>query len=582
MSWYSTLNDESCSDPGSVAKELSRIPDGRNNPLWGRANSYCCPVGPEPGVAFVALRRTIAHQLADDFCTLKFRDDQGSVEFPGLLPVRVIDVVGSPYEEEAMCLVELHDRRAACRMSAIDRDYNVRQPAPYAPNQEDSEYYYKESLDHDSVWDWQGIVTDITEYINEWFGSADLPTGIEPNLPPTNYRYAGWNAWDALHDILDHLGCTTAYNPITDKFRIVAVGAAQDGLDEALEACKVRMKLDYNPANQFNSTSSPRKLEVYFPRKERYGTEKDTVREGNWEHQRFYKLIRETNIDGTIGILPIHDRLEAEIDENGDVTNLEHLDRRADYYNSAYQQATALRLGRHFVGACSSILPGERVSQVKWRDYGDEYGLVTEVTGSFPLAPKPPKAETHRQDPAWPLYPHVMQVIKIIDPSSEEESCGKVISANGEKLFQGVVQRQQWDKTEELEPCWVRFYSSGDDAGDTQVAAGSFWFGRLFGTAVSGTQEFPLYVVIDSGRKGQPARVTETITKASSTSVGSGKVQLMTVETDTSIDYAEEELEVINWSNVEFPAPASGAEDFRVYVDYDDCGRLMIISSECP
>lgn len=476
--------------------------------FWLRANSYCNPLGKEPGSAFVLITRADLAALAvNGLHSLVWVDDGAVITFAGLIISSAECMSLSLTDPDSIYLVELRDKRQQMKLSAINKQYNVRVPA--GPRQTDEEYYYPESLDAGSMWTWQAMLDDMWE---------DLPAiaGTSPTLPyspddiPESLRFIGVNAWNSYHAVIAKLGCEIKLNPFTGAFSLVRRGQAQGGLAAAQALLSGQRTYDYN---KFDPTrpDSPETIRVYFHKRAEHGhgTEKDTPRVDNWEMSPAHEEDVPSGIAGaeTGTVLPVWDDLPAIVDENGTVTNTSALAARAAEVAANIAAAIAVQVDRvHYGGCVTAILPGEQVSKVVWRDYADGHGLVTEVHyGPVEMADCGTVPCESLQGPdlarkSHPVYPDLAQQIVVYHEAGASESdpapsYGEFVEANADGLHPGYIVRVSDFETTYLERIWILFTDNFELWAGQVLAVQESQHGpaRLSGVITSEGETYPLY-----------------------------------------------------------------------------------------
>ena len=437
-------------------------------------------------------------------------------------------------DNNALRLVRAVDKRVLLQLSSIAKQYNVRIPAPSTTT--GSGLYYDASLDSGSTaWTWQTMLDDIWDKLPTAFAGATGPTlPSTPDGTPENFRFIGVSAWDALFVVLDHLGMSVAYDPIADTFSYVDLGVFQTGLVDAKAALAGRLIYDFNP-DPVIADAQPETIRVFFWRRELYqGIEKDTVDTDNWEMMPYISkdvASAASSIAGTV--LPVWDTLPATIDAAGSTDNDTALDDRADYIASAVE----LRLGNAhsrqrylYAGIATTIRPGEEVREVRWRDYGDGHGPITEILQGADADRLSETSETsaayhHRSfgyapgvggentgcgmivvgegiapgdlsRNQYPLFPRVAQWVQADDGAS---SAGASLTPNAAGLIPGFVIRYTGGGTyEQLDPCWIRpgdLHSNNSESAVIKLKQKDRYDGRLYGVDTSGGDTRPVYTV---------------------------------------------------------------------------------------
>lgn len=206
--------------------------------LLDRANSIYIPTGRYPTRGWLLLDR--ASLDAIDTYGTNFELDVGDPAAPdnvgtlGSLAIVQSQCVtrGLATDPSALYLVEVTDGRGVLSnhwfQYPLNAAYNIRSPAyPQA--------FQTSSMDGATTWTWSRMLQDIWEtmgtVLGAWPGLPTTPTGT-----PEGFWFVGVPAWDALCDVLDHLGLTvacdlTAGNPFT-----IVYSGADDAAFTALQA----------------------------------------------------------------------------------------------------------------------------------------------------------------------------------------------------------------------------------------------------------------------------------------------------------------------------------------------------------
>ncbi len=507
--------------------------------FWQRANSYSCQTGPEPGVAWLLMLRRDLDQLDPAaFHELKWVDGNRTLRIPSLLIVKSDTInLAVAGDKKAARLVEFRDRRHLFRMSSINKQYNVRIPAPSTTS--GTTRYYPESLLSGALWTWQDILDDLFDQLPdpgaEQTGIGNPVVSFTPDEPPEGFRFIGENAWDSLHVVLEKIHGTTAYDPVLDLVGpYIDTTAIQAGLANALNGLSNRLMYDYDaddPARDYTLAKFPQTVRVFFNRRELYhGIEKDTVQTGNWEMAPVVSKDFATGISGVHSgsVLRVWDDLLAEFDSDGVNFNSTDLQLRADAVGGNIKNTLTFERMRRmysglvfdipFTNVISPILPGSEMSEIRWRDYGDETGLVTEIkhlsdhdevfggldgaSVNEHLRPPDLSRATH------PLWPRLPQPVRVDDGSS---SPGATLDPNSDGLFPGFVRRWANGGWTSLDACWIR---PVDLQGTTEATVGKLrqldsLIGRLSGVETSEASTRPVYLCREgsgSSGKGLPIR----------------------------------------------------------------------------
>lgn len=476
----------------------SQYPEAR-----GLANSYRCPRGQDPGRAYVLLLGSDLTEL-DRNATLSLEFTAGETcTFPGLYFVRATRVSGGHHDDtNGLYMVELADVRHLLAMTACEKFINVRCPAP--PAASGTSMYYADSLNAGSLYTWQTAITAL------WPSLA----GAAPTLPytptgnPENFRFVGVSAWAAVHEVLEKIGCTTAYNPFTGAFSIVRMGAAQNDFTTAKNANQIYLRdsdIYTNVAGRI-----PHTIRVFFHRQEvNYGIEKDTIQgAGQWAMDPAYSVDVATGRTGAVSgtVLPLWDDLPALVIHDGSVSNSSDCSTRATARATEWlaQFETPL-LHRRYSGCLTGFLPGAQVVEVLWSQLSVEAGYTTEVAAGAAPASKlilpgccheniAPPDMARRQ---FPVYPRTDQIVQPWDGSA---TAGQLITPNGDHVVAGRVVRFVNGAYAALENCWLMPMSIGTGTSatavtDTPLVAGDRLVGRLMGTLAVSSDTRPLYQV---------------------------------------------------------------------------------------
>jgi len=526
--WYITLGGQHCSSLQPLARSLASYPFADELPLWKRAHSFEFSRGTEPGVGYTVLKRGFLDGLdRNAYHEFTWRNQFETVTIKRVVIVRALSMFGLPDDDKSPMLVEVRDCREIMRRSVVARQYNVVIPAPPASNTENR--YYPESLSgFSTVWTWQGIVGDLWEKLTD--GSA---AAVNLTLPassygvPENLRFLGVNAWEAVHQVLKRIGCTTAYDPLTDAFSIVRLGNTQDGLGQALDRARSRLRQDFDPPDDFNAGNMPATVSVFFPRRDRWqGIELDTPRNNNWEMYCVSQIDAPTNVSGARGSLAVQGDMWALSNRSSPtaVENYSDLQFRATQIAQDVAQNYARRLRQVYVGAVSGITLGSEISRIEFRDYQDGIGQITTVEHTRPIPflddtdGNGERIEGESFQPldlgrkSHPIYPDLLQVVEIYhpaeSPSQAVTSCDHVLPISGTlsgsalsiMIHPGRV-RLLRNGLEVLEPCWITALDCYDQLqGNVGLFNHAVYHGRLSGTAVASAGEYPLYTI----RTGTP------------------------------------------------------------------------------
>lgn len=393
MSHYPTIGGQNCLDPGVLYEHATA--EGLPLNFWGRANSYSCPLGSAAGVAwFLLLRRQLDKIAQESFVSATFRSARGDITIPKLLFVRATCIAKGPEDRDpnAPYLAQYLDKRHVLRMSTVGAasspagsgQYNVRYPWP--PGATGVDKYFSESLNAGSLWTWQTLLNNLWAMLPSGAAPGTAPTlPYTPDGTPEGFRFQGVSVWDAIETVLAKINCAVRYNPIADSFSYVRLGETQSSLEETIDGLTNRLLEDHEPI-EGNAAEIPETIRVFFHRiNEQYGINPDGPRTGNCDMAPVYTVDRPSNVSFAMAgtVLPLWDDLAAEYDRSGALVNGADLTARATQVAQNYVNRMTItdRISRRkYSGIVSTILPGSEISEVIWRDYGDGWGVVTEIT----------------------------------------------------------------------------------------------------------------------------------------------------------------------------------------------------------
>jgi len=501
-----TLNDQPCVVPSrEMAGEVRE-----------RVNSYFCPLGPRPGRARVLMLRRdfdaakVAAQPLQEL-QIETRSDAGethSVRFPGLLLEKAERVwAGAEDDGDALYRLHLVDRRVLLQRFSDTGRLNVNLRAPVS----DTDF-----LPESAGQTWESLLSAVWNTMLPLLGSyPGLPETVSPHGVPEGFQWLGENAWRELHRLLAVLGCTTAYDPQQDAFRIVAVEDEQPlPSGELLYDGRILSS---------DSAAVPETIRVYFQTHRRsYGQQRDTELNGNWriDGQSTFVDVPTENADAQPGtILGMWDDLSHVLDEDNQPENSAELSARAAARAEAWlrKHAGTEPLHRIYAGIVESVRPGSQVKAVLWHARGAAGGTVTELV-SYPGLPHEndqaigslwPRDEAVSSGAAatlsppdlarrsHPASPRLLNVVQVDDGSS---AAGKDLTPNSDGLYPGFVRRFVAGQIETLEACWIRpvdLEAGGSPNAGNVISLRQMdsYLGRLSGLETSNGQGRPIYLV---------------------------------------------------------------------------------------
>jgi hypothetical protein len=509
------LGTIACRDPQLLRSEAAR--HGFSIDHWyGKANSFRCPRGPQPGQGWVLLSRKDVlgdREAAADTGlnltathSLEFKYGPTTLTIPGLYirDVRALYADSYNSSNESTYLVELADKRAIFALSTINQWYNTLCPDPPADDDTgaftSTSLYYANSLNSGALWTWATMLADI------WDELPGQGTGDAPSLPytpddyPRNFRFIGVSAWEAYNTVLEKIGCVLCYNPITQAFSVVRLNAAQ-----ALGAINTDTDLISSHSHQSGVTTYPATIRVFFPRRdEHHGSEKELQQTaGNYRDTAAYSKDIASGITGAVAgtIVPLWDDWPAVYTFAGTHLNQTECDDRAaevaaNYANKLQHCDGPYR--RLFYGLKTAVLCGSEIAEIRWGDTGHpQLGMTTEYRGSElvdgpdggtedcePVAESLLPVDVVRQ--GFPDYPRLTHLVEITGAKTYGLYPAKVVRVDPEQDFSSSTAFTD-DVT-----CYV-LPLDGQDLSD-----GNHALGRVIGTAtVSGTP-LPLLAVSEA------------------------------------------------------------------------------------
>jgi hypothetical protein len=370
-----TLGGKACQDPRPLYLQCLEqgLPTGD---WWGRANRFLVPRGPEPSRGTLLMQRRDLDALDLNAAhTLVFDDGVQRAEF------KLISVAAPPKcvtpglrgDLPAHYAVEVCDRRARLATVPVDKGYNFK-PASGGTD------YLTESTDGGTPWTWATMAADLESALG-------INAGVFPFTPagtPEQFTFYSSFAWAALNTVAAAMGMVVIYNPFTDAFSYVELGAADAALTAALAAVDNVRLWDVDPKLP-TLCRVPAKVRVRFPRL-------PAPADGS---PPWYSI--EKSPPGSVTTPLVTGSVEwvdGDMDAlgaTGTPTNDTDLQTRATEVAAKFYQSRLTGtdpLLRRYAGVqkAAGLLPGKRVHAVAWLDVGG--GMVTEVYRG-PLPPRP-------------------------------------------------------------------------------------------------------------------------------------------------------------------------------------------------
>ncbi len=275
--------------------------------------SLSCPVGRSAAQGWILLPRYEYTQLDPYYPYYELVLD--GLPFYNLSIVQARCVTrGLASDVNALYLVELTDTRGVLKNKwfqyPINAQYNMRAPAY-------PQLYYSNSLNAGVAWTWNTLIGSL------W---ASMPMlGAYPGIPvvplgtPENWYFAGTSAWDALCDVLYHVGMTVECDLTAAAPYSIVVSGADDLAFDALSTLSVPNLTDDLEWLDTGNGRVPRIVHVYFRiRAEQYGQEETVIRDGSqWTSTPLYTVAVNTPFTTATGYHSIRDDFTVRVDYDG-------------------------------------------------------------------------------------------------------------------------------------------------------------------------------------------------------------------------------------------------------------------------
>jgi hypothetical protein len=410
------LSGLACSDP-KTTWESCRLNDLPVDHWIGRVNLFRCLHGQEPGTGAVLMNGGDMEKLDfDEIQTLRFgiTPEGGSLQtvlLNGIIVTQATNITPGVRDDPDACyLLDLADKRLlAPQDAAINRAYNIRRqlantnpPALPAGGE-----FLRSSMDGspgpcaDPIpWEWLSMLTDIWGMISILGKFPGLP--VTPEGRPEGWKFFGMPAYDALGLVLDHLEFALKYNPVTDKFSIIQLGASDTAMVLDLAAQEDNRVWDQEQEGKQAAIGRvPHYVRILFP-----------LEPAPADGESPYWYIDVDDDDATPeeslpgSIVHLHDTMIAYRSNDPDPSvlpaNDTELRARADDMAASYflsLRKGQSNLSRTFAGAqgTAGLLPGSLILGTCWYDRG--FGYRTEIVRG-PLVrkqlPEAPRGEKVR------------------------------------------------------------------------------------------------------------------------------------------------------------------------------------------
>jgi len=346
------------------------------------ANSLYVPIGRNPARGWILLVRSdydMVRGYDTDF-QLSFADvkSKTGLTFKNLSIVQARSVTtGLSDDPDAIYLVELTDGRGVLANQWFQKPtnsyFNVLSPA--YPS-----LYYADSLNAGVSYTWSTMISNLwlqMSYLGAYPGLPSVPSGT-----PTNWILDGVSAFDALNQMLTHIGMGISVDPTEDApYGIVSLGDT-DQVFNGLTTQYAGVLEDDLEWIDVGAGRVPGTVIVYFRRvNEQYGTEETIRRDGpSWAMNASYSVsvTAPATFADAVGVHGMWDDFPVRYDVNNtplpaDVATAAAIaaERVQQYYNVIYSRTSGY-MNRTYTG----VLPfyaGSQVDGVCWRqDFRDQ------------------------------------------------------------------------------------------------------------------------------------------------------------------------------------------------------------------
>lgn len=386
---YLTIDGLPCIDPGPLHDDNKAI--GAPLEFWGRANSFTCEIGREPGVAWILVPRsthaTVANaQGLNALHTIAWNDGVATTSFAKLVLCNAT-CVAMDGDFLGAYLLELRDVRQVLKKSGgITFIYNFSESMPEGTYTA-LRRYETATLNAGVAWTWQTMFTSL------WAGLPAV-AGTAPTLPftlphaPETWRFRGETAWEAVNMVLDALQSAIVCDPYSGVLTVVVLGTTQPNLVAQQQAQLDNRVLDWRATNNLARAHKPETVRVLFRARVRTA---NTVEQLDFNWQQWGKVDTASTIVGAEAgrivkvVSDLYD--EREFDAS---TGLSATLNQAELNTTAAAITARLALrytvsGEHIrtehPGIVTAISLGTQIHRIVWRDYGDEDGTRTELWG---------------------------------------------------------------------------------------------------------------------------------------------------------------------------------------------------------
>lgn len=388
-------------DPRKIRENRSRFRRDQI-PELDYANSLYVPIGRWPARGWILLARGDYDNLARNGglygTSFQLQIDEcvsggNNLTFKNLVVVQARCVTtGITNDQNAVYLVEITDARGLVWnrwfKRPIVQGFNVRSPA--YPGE-----FYRQTINVTLPWSWDSLANFLwpTE-LGPYPGLPIVPDGI-----PENWNLFGVSQFQALCDVLDHIGCAVAVDLTKDlPYTIVSQGDPDTNFDALTAQWNARKEDDQEWIDVGSGRVPGTVIVLFHVRYEVFGTE-ETVRNdlNQWQTLSVYQVPKSAPafFNGAVGIHYLWDDFTVRADIDGvpvgaDVVTANTIatERVDQFFNLIYSGTMGSM--RRVYGGVVPFYAGSLVDGVVWRqDFREPFrrqGWLTEIlrTGGEP------------------------------------------------------------------------------------------------------------------------------------------------------------------------------------------------------
>lgn len=417
---YGTIGGQPIISAATTLKEY--IKKGMDYSNWyGKANSYRCGIGPEPGMAWLLMKQSAIKNLDS-------RQPQDLILGVGSKSVTIKRlafiqsqrlIAGASLDPNSLCLVQFADARWFLKRTIVDARYNQRKIC----STEEWCYPGEPETFLDIVKHLYTNFSSFGGFFPEYQYSETNIRGILPETPE-NLRFESVSAWDALAQLCQQFGYFLRYDPLSGKVHILQIGLSEDpfaapdgdfksGFGGAKAALADGQTFALTPKSLIRAVGDnllddsesllgsaliPESVNINFMANEaECGKSCDIDQSHGWMHRitvsastvkatlldlnpdtaEQYQFLSSA-ISGTTVILNSTKYAQFDTANQESPTNLDDLQAEAEAMATAYYKALGLQAhGRSVFAGILQVIPGPFISEVIWREWGD--GMKTEI-----------------------------------------------------------------------------------------------------------------------------------------------------------------------------------------------------------